>query len=391
MMMSGNVHLKMREVLGLLNDEFGGTSEESENLHFFQSLVEFTNNPIAACNAAGEVVYVNPAFTRLFGYNQGDFDGLQFVDICSDESREIIMTDVMPYLGSGSGWEGELCTRGRNGDDIIIWGRFDSVLDSNKQVILGMIIIQDITERKKMEDTWQEYMKKLSSSERLAATGRLAASITHEINNPLQALSLNLDFVKQELPDNFSEISSLQQIEISLGRIRETVNQLLDLHRSKINVHEDVDLHQVLQTTLNLLKNQLMIRGITVIKYLSSQNPLIKGVKPDLYHVFMNIILNAHDAMDSGGTLQIRTYVKGNSVNVEFQDTGAGIHESDLETIFDPFFTTKSDKSGTGLGLSTTKSSVESFGGTISVKSEVGMGSLFKLQFPIADYLKGKN
>lgn len=383
--MADQLSVRLKKTVEVLRKEFGSASNDSDYCLLFESFMENTNEPVIFIDSQGNLLFGNPAFGNMFGYSQSEQQSLNILDVCCVESGDVFIHEALPALGSGEGWEGEFCSVGKQGRIRHIHGRLDSVLDSQKNVIIGLLIMHDISEKKKLEETWQEHMKKISSSERLAAAGRLAASLTHEINNPLQAMSLNLEFVKRAIPEDFPEWNSLNQIDISIKRIKDTVNQLLDLHRSKINVIEVLDVHQILVTTLDVLKNQLMIRNISVIKYLSSKSPYVLGVKPDLYHVFMNIVLNAHDAMENGGTLQIRSYDEGGSIFVEFQDTGVGIHETDLERIFDPFYTTKSSVHGTGLGLSTTKSSVERFGGNITVKSDLGVGSIFRLEFPISE------
>jgi len=245
------------------------------------------------------------------------------------------------------------------------------------------VFVKDITERKKAEEELAEYRKQLHQSERLAATGRLAASIAHEINNPLQAISFNLEFVKSTVIDDFKEKSSIEQVEIGTKRIKNTVKQLLDIHRGKVETKEIVNVNNIIEATLNLLKNQLMINNIEVKKSLSPNIPLITGITQELYQVFMNLIMNAQDAMEKGGILNISTDVKDNKLRIIFEDNGCGIPEEDMEHIFEPFFTTKSAMLGTGLGLSISKGIIESFGGNIDVKSKIGEGSSFTITFPI--------
>lgn len=251
-------------------------------------------------------------------------------------------------------------------------------------VAFALYNIEIEKEHKKAEEALKESIKQVQQSERMAATGRLAASIAHEINNPAQVIVSNIAFVESAFPDDFSEKDSMLRIKISVNRIRSTVQQLLDIHRSKIAVEEKVNVNNIIESTLLLLENQLKINKVIVKKELCSDITFIYGFSQDLHQVFMNLILNAMDAMEGGGILEIRTNVKNNKLYVYVKDYGCGITKENIEHIFEPFFTTKSSMLGTGLGLSTTKGIVESFGGATTVKSQVGKGSTFKITFPLS-------
>ncbi|MFC1564005.1 PAS domain S-box protein [candidate division KSB1 bacterium] len=247
-----------------------------------------------------------------------------------------------------------------------------------------VIFYVDITEQLLTETALKESQKQLQQSQRLAATGRLAASIAHEINNPLQAISFNIGFLEEALPVNFRETESLQQIKNGTKRIKNTVKQLLDIHRKQIRTEEKTSINEIIRSTLSLLENQLFINKIEVSADLEKEIPLVNANSQDLFQVITNLILNAQDAMENKGLLQIKTRFRKNKLRLLVIDNGSGISEKDLEHIFEPFYTTKSNMLGTGLGLSTTKGIVESFGGHISVKSKVGTGTTFTVTFPIS-------
>ncbi|MHB9028854.1 MAG: PAS domain-containing sensor histidine kinase [Candidatus Latescibacterota bacterium] len=239
-------------------------------------------------------------------------------------------------------------------------------------------------ERRRAETELEQSKRNLQRSERLAATGRLAASIAHEINNPLQAITANIGFLGKTMPNEPERQKVLDQIKVGILRIRNTVRQLLDIHRSKSEVTGQVQVNEIIDSTLNLVENQLMINKIQVRKKLAKELPTVRGLTQELFQVFMNIILNAMDAMPRGGTLSIQTAPVARGVRIVFKDTGQGISETDLEHIFDPFFTTKSKMLGTGLGLSIVRGIVESYGGEILVKSTEGRGASFILIFPVS-------
>ncbi|MCP4726922.1 MAG: PAS domain S-box protein [bacterium] len=246
-----------------------------------------------------------------------------------------------------------------------------------------VVFYNDITERILAEAALKDSQRQLHQSQRLAASGRLAASIAHEINNPLQAISFSIGFLEEALPKDFSENDSLTQIKNGTKRIKGTVKQLLDIHRKQIKTHEMVDINEIIESTLSLLENQLFINKIEIHKDLDNEIPLINAHSQDLFQVFTNLILNAQDAMEVEGKLLITTKMLKNKLRITVKDNGIGISEKDLEHIFEPFYTTKSNMLGTGLGLSTTKGIVESFGGSILVRSEVDRGSVFNITFPL--------
>lgn len=245
-------------------------------------------------------------------------------------------------------------------------------------------IFANALEHQRAEMELELSKRNLQRSERLAATGRLAASIAHEINNPLQAITANIGFLAKTLPEDYPQKRVLEQIKIGIIRIKNTVRQLLDIHRSKAEVSEEVRVNEIIESTLSLVENQLVINRIEVIRSMEEGLPPIRGLAQELFQVFMNIILNAMDAMPRGGTLTIRTFREGGFLHIAFGDTGEGISEEDMEHIFDPFFTTKSKMLGTGLGLSIVKGIIESFGGEIAVRSEEGAGACFTLVFPVS-------
>ena len=169
-----------------------------------------------------------------------------------------------------------------------------------------------------------------------------------------------------------------------MNKIREIIKKLLDIHRSKVNTLEEVDVNEVITSTLSLLEDQLFINKIEVKTELSNKPGFIKALTQELFQVFMNLILNAMDAMEDGGILRICSTVKNDKLEINFIDNGSGISEKDIDHIFEPFYTTKSEMLGTGLGLSTSKGIVESFKGEIFMESKKEKGATFKLIFPLS-------
>ena len=227
---------------------------------------------------------------------------------------------------------------------------------------------------------------RVAQAERLASLGMLAAGVAHEINNPLGAIlaltALTLEDVKTDDPNR----ENLQEVVKQTQRCRDIVKGLLEFSRhSKVNT-ELADLNKILQDTLSLVSKQAQFLNITVVTNYDPELPSVMADKSELQQVVMNILINAVQAMQERGTVTITTRhsTGDNSVEVLISDTGCGMRPDQIDQIFDPFFTTKQSGQGTGLGLSIAYGIITSHRGCISVESEVGKGSTFKIRLPIA-------
>jgi len=274
----------------------------------------------------------------------------------------------------------------------------------------------------------KQAQEELIRTEKLASIGRFAAGVAHEVGNPLGAILGYTSILRKEGINGEESKDYMRRIEGEIERINKIVRGLLDFARpSKLELRE-VDVNKIIPNTLSLLTYQANLNKIQTQLDLQSDLPLIKGDESQLSQVFINIILNAIDAMPTGGVLQIQTqrhlveyldvdrsqriyaprrsgdplesnyshlrkhhpfstgltkFSRGERlVRVRITDTGSGIKKEDLDNIFDPFFTTKAPDKGTGLGLSISLKIVESLGGEIRVESEVGKGTTFEVYFP---------
>lgn len=237
-----------------------------------------------------------------------------------------------------------------------------------------------VEERSRQLEGLQE---QLVQSAKLAAVGRLAASVAHEINNPLQAMENFLGVLWREIPPEHPHREYVGLLQESVERISRIVRQLLEMHRAKPSLDQEVDIGEVVEKTLAFLKNQLAQRRIEVECETGLPLPRIKGSVPQLQQVFLNLILNAQDAMANGGNLRIETRRGDKTVSIFFKDNGSGIEPGIVKHIFEPFFTTKKEGHGTGLGLSVSYGIVKAHGGTIQVESVAGEGATFGVVFPL--------
>jgi signal transduction histidine kinase len=232
--------------------------------------------------------------------------------------------------------------------------------------------------------------QRLFESEKLAALGRLAATVAHEINNPLEAILNALYLLESRTSSNDPNRTFLEIASRETKRVSAIVRQMLGLYRGHANV-APVDINSSLRESAALLDHQLRMQHASVAFELDSALPPAKGNPDQFKQVFMNLILNASEAMLDGGTIVIRTQRSGaedegyrddNFVLVRISDSGMGIPGEHLESIFEPFYSTKHGNSGSGLGLWVSRGIVENFGGQISVSSRLGHGTTFSVALP---------
>ncbi|MGE5893926.1 MAG: ATP-binding protein [bacterium] len=235
-----------------------------------------------------------------------------------------------------------------------------------------LVLVQDLTEIKMAEE-------QMMQSEKLSALARLSAGVSHEIGNPLTSISSYVQILKDMDFDDFTR-EALETISRHINRIATIVRQMSSFTKAKQEQIEPLSVKEIIDATLQLVKYDKRTKNIKISEDIASDVPKVKAGSDQLEQVFINIVLNAADAMPDGGELTIRAFRNHNTVDIEFRDTGKGIAREHLEKIFDPFFTTK--EKGTGLGLSVSYTIVRSFGGAILVSSTPGEGSVFTVRLP---------
>jgi signal transduction histidine kinase len=225
-----------------------------------------------------------------------------------------------------------------------------------------------------------ETQRKLIQSEKLASIGQLAAGVAHELNNPLANISLNTEMLMRTCKDEAS-VKKLKVIEENVASAAKIIRDLLDFSREPKLELEYLDVNEVIEKTLESLKYEM--EGIRLVKNLNPV-PRILGDRVRLRQVFTNLITNAIQAMDKGGTLTVASRATTEYVEVDVSDTGSGIPKEHLSRIFDPFFTTKGVGKGTGLGLAISYSIIQRHNGSIEVESELGKGTTFTVRLPVS-------
>jgi len=227
--------------------------------------------------------------------------------------------------------------------------------------------------------------QKIQESERLASIGRLAAGVAHEINNPLGAILVYSNLLLEELKLQGSKKRNLKKIVRETVRCKEIVKGLLDFARKTEPKKEPADINNILESVLSLVEKQSLFQNIKITKLLNSRLPMVMIDKIQIQQVFMNIILNAAEAMKGSGNLTISTLLlRGKrSLEIRLTDTGCGISPENIKRLFEPFFTTREEAGGMGLGLAISYGIIKNHGGNIDVKSRVGKGTTFFVKLPV--------
>jgi signal transduction histidine kinase len=223
----------------------------------------------------------------------------------------------------------------------------------------------------------------LAHTEKMAAVGTLAAGVAHEVNNPLSGILTCIENMRANLDDREMLERYLRLIHDGLQRIEHTVVNLLDFSRERKMELAPTSINRCLRHVVELAKYQLREGRVEVDYRLDPREPYVMADPFQLDQLFLNLVLNARQAMPDGGRLTLRTLRREGSILVEVHDTGVGVPEEMRERIFNPFFTTREVGEGTGLGLTVSDSIVASHGGTLEVESTVGQGSVFRIAFPM--------
>jgi PAS domain S-box-containing protein len=324
----------------------------------------------------GRIAEVNRTALRATGYRHEELLGRRAATLVEPGARRRFWAALPAFVESGRVENLELTVLRRDGTSIDAIVNAAAVRDDQGRLVGAHAVLRDITSRLALQ-------RQLHQADRLVATGRLAAGVAHEINNPLQAIMLHLALVEGALPDEFPEREALERVREGVRRIRQIVAALLDLHRGSDQHLQPVDVHAVVEEALGLAQTPLRHGGVRIVRELAPDLPRVWAVERHLYQVVLNLVLNALDAMREGGQLTVRTrfLLAAGEIEIDIGDTGPGIPESLLPQIFDPFFT-GGDRSRTGLGLFVTYGLVRQHGGRLQVDSQPGRGSTFRIFFP---------
>jgi two-component system, NtrC family, sensor kinase len=363
---------------GRLYRQLRTKADELERMRqFSENILESLNDGLAVLDRNGRVVRWNRQMEELYGVRHEEAVGLALDALF--EGRIVRM-----ILGaSGGGAEGTahyripMSTRHEPPRRLLVNLGATPLRDSHAAVVGSIVIVEDISTRVQLEE-------QLQISEKMASIGLLAAGVAHEVNTPLTGISSFTQMLLENAQPDDPSTQVLEKIERQTFRAAKIVNGLLNLARPAQVDSGPCDINAVVNDVLSLLEHQFRTGSIQVRKELADDAPIVQGIEHKLQQVFLNLFLNARDAMPKGGWLTIVTRGDRDGAVVEIGDTGSGIPAEQLSRIYDPFFTTKEIGKGTGLGLSITYGIVQEHGGSITCDSQVGQGTRFSIRLPLA-------
>lgn len=241
--------------------------------------------------------------------------------------------------------------------------------------------LEQLVENRSMK-IWQ-MQDQLIQSEKHAAVGKLAATVAHEVNNPLAIIQTSLMLLKRHLDEGSPGHDQIHSIDKEIKRLSKVINRLLDLSRPAADDVNPCDVNEIVGEVMSLVGAELAVRNVDLASDLTDQKIEVLASPNQIKQVMLNLVTNAEDAMPDGGSLAVRTERQGSRVIITFSDSGFGMTEDQLARIFDPFFTTKKHEGGVGLGLSVSNNIIRTFNGTIEAASTQGEGSTFKIALPM--------
>lgn len=363
---------------------------------FFNNLINSSVDGIIAADMDGNLILFNQAALTLLGYSDDEsLENLHVTNLYNDGLAYTIIKRMRSddFGGRGKLLYHELSVCHKDGHEIPIRFSGGIIYDKDNE-IATFGIFTDLRAILKIEKDLEQTHNMLMQSEKMAGLGRLAAGVAHEINNPMSGIMLYANLVKEEVGDDHQVSPDLETIINEAERCKVIVADLLEFSHQTRYEMEPVDLNEIVRKTLGILGNQPLYHNIEFKLNLGESLPPILGNSIRLNQVMMNLLVNAAQAMEGNGEINITSRARaGNDINeVLISDTGPGIAEDVLEQVFEPFFTTKTTGEGTGLGLSVSFAIVKEHQGTIKVSSIPGNGALFTLRFPaVVDTLKGDN
>jgi PAS domain S-box-containing protein len=346
---------------------------------FSESIIESVNVGIMVVDFQGRITTWNSALEEIFGITRERALGRNIRDTLDAD-----LIDTVRNVVGENGWA-ILDTRHiykynatREDGRPLTLNISLAPFEAARGVVTGtLVVMENVTERAQLEE-------QLLQREKLSSIGLLAAGVAHEVNTPLTGISSYAQMLLQQISEEDPKHKLLEKIRLQTLRASGIVNNLLNFSRTGDAQFREFDVNKVLDDTIQLLEPQLRSASFEVIRHYGEQLPSAYGSASKLQQVFMNLILNARDAMPLGGRLTIQTRLVDTSLVVDFRDTGVGIAPENIARIYDPFFTTKEVGQGTGLGLALSYGIIQEHGGRIFVESRPGEGAHFTIKLPTA-------
>jgi PAS domain S-box-containing protein len=350
---------------------------------FNESIVESINVGLMAVDLDGRITRLNSAFEEIVAADREEVIGMNVEELFAED-----FGDTLHQVLGEQGWrlthtrniyKMHTTTRGNRG--LVLNIAIAPLWADSQEQTGALVVFEDVTERLRLEDQLQQ-------REKLSSIGLLAAGVAHEVNTPLTGVSSYTQMLLNMLPADDPKHALLEKVRRQADRATDIVNNLLNFSRTGSAAEfTSLDIHRVLDDTLQLLEPQLRRGQIEIVRQYDEHLPRVLGNSVKLQQVFTNLILNARDSIANGsGRILLATHNgEEDLLTVEVADNGVGIAPDDVAKIYDPFFTTKGVGRGTGLGLAVTYGIVQEHSGHISVNSTPGLGTTFRITLPTRD------
>ncbi len=363
----------------LLYDSLESKATQLSRLKAYnENVIESITVGVAVVDEEGTVRVWNSAMESLYGLARSEAVGKHLESLLPSE-----LTSAMKRLLEGSRWSVQATrhlykTHLRNHQQRELLANVTMTpFVGRSQADAGLLILfEDITEKSQLES-------QLLQAEKLSSIGLFAAGVAHEVNTPLAGISSYAQMLLQQTSADNPHYEMLRKIELQSVRASRMVNNLLNFARVTDSELAEVNLNNMMVDTVSLLEHQFKRSRVDVHVDLDPYLPKTLGMGGKLQQVFMNLFLNAKDAMPEGGRLDIKTALQDGKAVIQVRDSGTGIAPQDIQKIYDPFFTTKDVGKGTGLGLSVSYGIIQDHAGQIDVRSQPGRGTAFTVQIPI--------
>jgi PAS domain S-box-containing protein len=371
------VELLLRHV-ALSLDELELERQVARSEARYQDLYENAKYSIFVVDAENaRIVDVNREAEKLTGFERGELIGRRIWETHSSEYQEVARRNWLRTLQREATSYENVPLQRKDGSTIFVDYNCMFTEFNGRPVVQSFY--RDVTEKQALEFS-------LIQSQKLAGLGQLSAGVAHELRNPLGIINSSLYYISSvieredlRLPDQVKKHMGIIKNEVD--RSRKIIENLLNFARTSSHERERVDLADLLRVTLDLMKKELLVNNIRLVMEMEDL-PTVHLNLDELKQAFLNIILNATQAMPGGGMLRIRGRREGGRVQISFEDTGQGISQENLPNVLNPFFTTKEPGTGTGLGLSLTHSFIRRAGGDLTLESELGIGTTVRIYLP---------
>ncbi len=355
---------------------------------FLKNLILSSVDGVMAADCKGKILIFNDAASEITGYSSDEaLDQLNIRDIYPAKVAYAVMQKLRSDDCGGRGklQSYQVDVLGKDGQKIPISLNAAIVYEKGEEVA-SVGFFHDLRQTLQIQKELEQTQMQLLQAEKMASLGKLAAGVAHQINNPLGGIILyaGLMLEEYELKDEARE--DLNRILRDAERCKDTVKELLEFARQTRYEMRPLDINKAIVRTLFLLENQTLFQNIKIERQLDEGIPPVNGDSQQLNHLFMNIILNAAQAMSGSGTLTVSTRRGANNkrAHIAIADTGPGIPPDVMPQIFDPFYTTKEEGEGTGIGLSLVYGIIENHGGSIKAVNREPNGACFFIELPLS-------